>query len=359
MVEVDRSHRSSAMSSTAEDLEDYRTLGDDDVEDLKPLSSSLREGKPVDMSSFFEPPGEANPPPRFEVRSMPWTDADGHSGHFTGEVNSASVPDGKGFMRYDSLPMLEGKWEEGRHVPDPGYDDMPLTSEEMRGGRPRGAGNLKTIIERSFTSQGTEAYSHLDRGDGTAARPPAAGRRGQGQAALHAAARRIRPVQLQRRRRERQRGLGRRLVRRGRDAPGDARGERQDEAAEEDAGDHQQVQDQAEQRRLAGDRRGQETRQPRRPEQRLGEEPVQQLRQERRQGRRRQDPRDGQLHLRRGQRLLQDERLLRPEREPRRPEAVVEQRAGRGRGGRRRPRGAAPGLRPRREQPELVEPRRE
>ena len=169
VAQVDRSHRSSR-SSTAEDLEDYRTLGDDDVEDLKPLSNSMREGtpggKPVDMSSFFEPLGEANPPPRFEVRSMPWTDADGNSGHFTGEVNSASVPDGRGFMRYDSQPMLEGKWEEGIYKPDPGYDDLPVTSEEIRGGRPRGPGNLKTIIERSFCSQGTEAYSHLDKGDG-------------------------------------------------------------------------------------------------------------------------------------------------------------------------------------------------
>ena len=183
MAQVDRSHRSSR-SSTAEDLEDYRTLDDDD-EDLKPHSNSAHDGpeaggKPVDMTAFFEPLLEANPPPRFEVRSMPWTDPDGHSGQFTGEVNSASVPDGKGFMRYDSLPMLEGKWEEGVYRNDPGYDDMPVTSEEMRGGRPRGAGNLKTIIERSFTSHGTDAYSHLEKEDSSTATPQRGGGGGPG-----------------------------------------------------------------------------------------------------------------------------------------------------------------------------------
>ena len=48
---------------------------------------------------------------------MPWSDVNGFSGHYTGEVNSQNIPDGKGFMRYSNGVVEEGMFCNGVYQP--------------------------------------------------------------------------------------------------------------------------------------------------------------------------------------------------------------------------------------------------
>ncbi|KAL7472733.1 hypothetical protein ACHAXS_013104 [Conticribra weissflogii] len=63
------------------------------------------------------------PPPRKVVCGMPWTDINGETGSYTGEVNSLNIPDGMGSMRYDSGVVAEGNWRDGEIDGDDGEDD--------------------------------------------------------------------------------------------------------------------------------------------------------------------------------------------------------------------------------------------
>eukprot|EP00569_Conticribra_weissflogii_P001138 CAMPEP_0171355230 /NCGR_PEP_ID=MMETSP0878-20121228/45113_1 /TAXON_ID=67004 /ORGANISM="Thalassiosira weissflogii, Strain CCMP1336" /LENGTH=983 /DNA_ID=CAMNT_0011861223 /DNA_START=26 /DNA_END=2975 /DNA_ORIENTATION=+ len=62
------------------------------------------------------------PPPRKVVCGMPWTDVNGETGSYTGEVNSLNIPDGMGSMRYDNGVVAEGNWKDGEIDGDDGED---------------------------------------------------------------------------------------------------------------------------------------------------------------------------------------------------------------------------------------------
>lgn len=62
------------------------------------------------------------PPPRKVVCGMPWTDVNGETGSYTGEVNSLNIPDGMGSMRYDNGVVAEGNWRDGEIDGDDGED---------------------------------------------------------------------------------------------------------------------------------------------------------------------------------------------------------------------------------------------
>lgn len=51
------------------------------------------------------------------VNDMPWSDVNGFSGHYSGEVNSQSVPDGRGYMRYSNGVVEEGIFCNGVYQP--------------------------------------------------------------------------------------------------------------------------------------------------------------------------------------------------------------------------------------------------
>ena len=47
------------------------------------------------------------------VRGMEWTDLNGDSGRYTGQVNNDQLPHGKGVMRYDFGLIAEGEFRNG------------------------------------------------------------------------------------------------------------------------------------------------------------------------------------------------------------------------------------------------------
>ena len=54
-----------------------------------------------------------DPNAKTNVRGMEWTDLNGDSGRYTGEINSSKLPHGFGIMKYDFGLITEGDWNEG------------------------------------------------------------------------------------------------------------------------------------------------------------------------------------------------------------------------------------------------------
>ena len=48
---------------------------------------------------------------------MPWSDVNGFSGHYTGEVNENNAPEGQGYMEYSNGVVEEGIWRNGVFQP--------------------------------------------------------------------------------------------------------------------------------------------------------------------------------------------------------------------------------------------------
>mmetsp|Transcript_37881 Transcript_37881/g.79846 ORF Transcript_37881/g.79846 Transcript_37881/m.79846 type:complete len:244 (+) Transcript_37881:2-733(+) len=57
-----------------------------------------------------------------KVNKMPWSDVNGFSGHYSGDVNSDHVPDGRGFMQYSNGVVEEGMFCNGVYQPPSGND---------------------------------------------------------------------------------------------------------------------------------------------------------------------------------------------------------------------------------------------
>lgn len=62
------------------------------------------------------------------VTKMPWSDVNGFSGHYTGEVNHNDAPEGKGYMEYSNGVVEDGMWCNGVFQPPlnfhpPSYQD--------------------------------------------------------------------------------------------------------------------------------------------------------------------------------------------------------------------------------------------
>jgi len=55
-----------------------------------------------------------------KVHKVPWSDVNGFSGHYTGEVNAQNVPDGRGFMQYSNGVVEEGMFCNGVYQPPTG-----------------------------------------------------------------------------------------------------------------------------------------------------------------------------------------------------------------------------------------------
>ena len=73
--------------------------------------------------------------PSDQVHEMPWSDVNGFSGHYTGDVNSESIPDGRGYMQYSNGVVEEGLFRNGVYQPDPdaagGEEGGPVPSSSM------------------------------------------------------------------------------------------------------------------------------------------------------------------------------------------------------------------------------------
>lgn len=75
-----------------------------------------------------------NPNEKVNVRGMQWTDLNGQSGRYTGEVNSEELPHGNGIMRYDFGLIAEGEWNNGVLKEGPGDRMMAAAQAGMGSG---------------------------------------------------------------------------------------------------------------------------------------------------------------------------------------------------------------------------------
>ncbi|KAL7533360.1 hypothetical protein ACHAXR_005179 [Thalassiosira sp. AJA248-18] len=68
---------------------------------------------------------------------MPWSDVNGFSGQYTGEVNSNNIPDGRGYMQYSNGVVEEGLFCNGVYQPTndavvmPSHDGLAIPSSSM------------------------------------------------------------------------------------------------------------------------------------------------------------------------------------------------------------------------------------
>jgi len=113
-------------------------------------------------------------PPRKHISNMPWSDVNGFSGHYTGEVNMHDAPDGRGYMQYSNGVVEEGMWRNGvfqpperpptmnRNVMYPGGDDG------VGEGGPVPSSSMSVWSLRSAPNMMGNAYGQNGMGSGSA-----------------------------------------------------------------------------------------------------------------------------------------------------------------------------------------------
>ena len=74
-----------------------------------------------------------DPTVKTNVRGMEWTDLNGDSGRYTGEVDNDELPHGSGIMRFDFGLIAEGNWVHG--VLKEGPLDRMISAATMNGGQ--------------------------------------------------------------------------------------------------------------------------------------------------------------------------------------------------------------------------------
>ncbi len=68
---------------------------------------------------------------------MPWSDVNGFSGHYTGEINANNAPEGRGYMQYSNGVIEDGMWCNGVFQPPlnlphpPAYHNQDVPSSSM------------------------------------------------------------------------------------------------------------------------------------------------------------------------------------------------------------------------------------
>lgn len=80
-----------------------------------------------------------DPNEKTNVRGMEWTDLNGDSGRYTGEVSDERLPHGHGIMKYDFGLIAEGEWVNGVLKENP-HDRLLSAAASMGGGRSVGGG---------------------------------------------------------------------------------------------------------------------------------------------------------------------------------------------------------------------------
>jgi hypothetical protein len=82
-----------------------------------------------------------DPNSKTNVRGMEWTDLNGDSGRYTGEINSDRMPHGFGVMKYDFGLIAEGEWNNGVLKEGP-QDRMISAAASMLSGARSVAGSM-------------------------------------------------------------------------------------------------------------------------------------------------------------------------------------------------------------------------
>ena len=84
----------------------------------------------------------------------------GDPGLYTGEVDSSSMPNGKGSMKYDHGLIQEGLWTKGQFVE--GSDLNTKKSDGMKKSSGRSSGNGERSKTSSSTSQRSSGGKRMD-----------------------------------------------------------------------------------------------------------------------------------------------------------------------------------------------------
>ena len=107
---------------------------DREMDDLRSfISQSVRSGM-TQSTGFHDPRMQPVGPMQIgglkeQVHEMPWSDVNGYSGHYTGEVNDNDVPDGRGFMQYSNGVVEDGFFVNG--VFQPPMPGMVVPQQQM------------------------------------------------------------------------------------------------------------------------------------------------------------------------------------------------------------------------------------
>jgi len=70
-----------------------------------------------------------------QVQEVPWSDVNGFSGHYSGEVNGDQIPDGQGYMRYSNGIVEKGMFCNGVYQPPSGPPPGPMYGADQNGER--------------------------------------------------------------------------------------------------------------------------------------------------------------------------------------------------------------------------------
>ena len=110
------------------------------MDDLRSfISQSVRSGMHSAGSVGPQMMHQAGPPmqstgPKGQVSEMPWSDVNGYSGHYTGEVNDNDIPDGRGFMQYNNGVVEDGFFVNGVFQPPMPGMVQPQHQQHMQEG---------------------------------------------------------------------------------------------------------------------------------------------------------------------------------------------------------------------------------
>ncbi|KAL3808461.1 hypothetical protein ACHAXA_000874 [Cyclostephanos tholiformis] len=92
------------------------------------------------------------------VSGMKWSDVNGFSGYYTGEVNSQFVPDGCGLMQYTNGVVEEGLFCNGVFQPDP----LPKKGSDEKGGVPSSSMSVWSLKSTPTIAFGQAGHSVLE-----------------------------------------------------------------------------------------------------------------------------------------------------------------------------------------------------
>jgi len=91
------------------------------------------------------------------VNGLPWSDYNGHSGRYTGEVNEQYLPHGRGEMVYDRGSISSGIW----------YNGVLDTEEDGNGRNGRRESGKSLVSQEEYTPDSIPNYSIGDKGQPT------------------------------------------------------------------------------------------------------------------------------------------------------------------------------------------------
>ncbi|KAL7548436.1 hypothetical protein ACHAWF_011725 [Thalassiosira exigua] len=121
----------------------------------KKSSDWARRDKPDSSSAAAAGAGSGVDQKRKKVRKTKWMDYYGDPGEYTGEVDAANLPHGRGSMKYDHGLVQEGTWAKGRFVEG---SDANSTAASARTRKASGKGNGKSSGKSSGKASGSGGW---------------------------------------------------------------------------------------------------------------------------------------------------------------------------------------------------------